>query len=189
MNSPHPQKKNEIIPSLLKNWRLTEQLPTNQRQREWQENFKRRGGMVTKWTPHPQYCEQLREELYWRTRDRLLCPWTQEKKSYVLKDQLAYKRDNTRTLPSGREAVGIFSRSEGLEVDMVYVPPHLKSLNQSRAWTPHGVGSTPKLVGPEAIIGEVGLIISERLWYQQAQSLQAQTNPIHAGTKKKKGAV
>ena len=37
-----------------------------------------------------------------------------KKKSYGLKDQLAYKRDNTKMLPSGRRAAKKLSRSEGL---------------------------------------------------------------------------
>ena len=49
-------------------------------------------------------------------------------KSCSLKEQLAYNRDNTRTLPSGGGAPGNLCRSEGPENDAVSIPTSLAKL-------------------------------------------------------------
>ena len=85
--------------------------------------------------PHLQRCE-------WQWRGRVLryqehtpCLWAQ-KKSHSIKEQLAYKRNNTRTLPIGRGVVGRLSRSEDWRMTQFMFPSDLGSLDWSKIQTP-----------------------------------------------------
>ena len=48
-----------------------------------------------------------------------------QEKTHGLKEQLAYKRDNPRTLPNSGGPTGKVSRLQALKNDMVYVPTPL----------------------------------------------------------------
>lgn len=113
---------------------MTEQLVNNQRQ-----NSKNDRDTVTWGTPT---CDT---ELQWGTsalRDQEQIPLSlgtetkqnqTNKTTHGLKEQPAYKRDNSRTLPS--RAAGKLSRSEGVENYTLMLPPHPKNLDQSSIWT------------------------------------------------------
>lgn len=99
--------------------------------------------MVTQGAPNPSDVKNGGQGQY---RGILNIPLSlSTEKRCSIKEQLACKRDNAITLPSGRGAIGTLSRSEELENNLVYIttqPKQSLDTNQKEILTSATPGST-----------------------------------------------